>query len=125
MIDPEQPHEEETAEKEKAEAHILPKANIDRMVVASLPVATKTSMESKVILQYLASEFLAFIASEADSVSKVCAARLACAPGRGGACEPGHSEARAHCYDRARPSIISHLRPRRLTSGARPRATTS
>ncbi|KAJ1617866.1 histone-fold-containing protein, partial [Pavlovales sp. CCMP2436] len=48
----------------------LPKANVDRMVSASLPLGSKTSIEAKVVVQHLASEFVAFVTSEADAVSK-------------------------------------------------------
>lgn len=95
-----------TQPEEKTEAHVLPKANIDRMVNASLPLAYKTSMESKVILQYLASEFLAFIASEADSVSKV---RALSAPRRGRKLGCDAASASAHldaCA--ARPAACAH-----------------
>lgn len=64
--------DQSAGERDKAvEAHILPKANIDRMVIAALPPGSKTSIDSKVVLQYLASEMLAFVTSEADAVSKV------------------------------------------------------
>jgi len=61
-----------------SEAHILPMASIDRMVGTSLPFGSKSSVESKLVLQQLASEFLAFVTSEADAISKVrcCPATL-------------------------------------------------
>jgi histone H3/H4 len=59
-----------------AEAHILPKANIERMVVASLPPSSKSSLESKILLQHLASEFLTFVTSEADATSKAAQRRV-------------------------------------------------
>lgn len=77
------------AERDKAvEAHILPKANIDRMVIASLPPGSKSSIDSKVVLQYLASEMLAFVTSEADAVSKVRAPPRNRAHARPVGCDP-------------------------------------
>ena len=102
---------------DKAEAHILPKANIDRMIIASLPLASKTSRESKIILQYLASEFLAFIASEADSVSKVWP-RATASP-RAPPPPPVREAPRALITVRARaPDALRPSPPRRRTSVA-------